>query len=572
MLGIQRLRTSAYVERWHRSLKAALPARLDSANWVRHLPSILLGLRVVMREDNKTCIAELVFGRRLRLPGDLFSDTQPAETEALLQQLRETFRSLQPALFRSRGTQTHECLFPKRLAPVLTSSYVTTPLEDHSHQPTTGRIKFYVEGTRSSPSRWTTGRLQSRSTGFNLARRPSLGGITPPVSRLRDHTEGRRHGPVPRRKRTSHIPPAGPANQRASHPRPDPEYGPPDPSHSGRPSIGGFRPVLKEPSGMDRTVVAHVMDLTSNEYEAILETDALKRVKGSVRVGGCYGRLGPCGTRAGYLRRRYYWMVIGRMVTAQLPLCLVCARAEYMCVPEEPPQMERQTTKKPLQVVEADVVFLDRSHLPEKLVPKGEEYPRFVVPYEVAAKLKLDLGLRCAANIGMVGTGEGRGDRSGGERPRIKVLHRVFYFDQSRLECSVPALYHDVQLWVEWGDTTLCDPQEIQKRLNKPLFGGIGKYCMLVDELQERGQEDGNKRGEGGLSKDGLATEWSQSCSLEESSPAGHSWHLAHLPPPGGDLGGSLLAAADVERTMSERLCLIVWSIPATGPKKTTNW
>ncbi|KAL1138911.1 hypothetical protein AAG570_008973 [Ranatra chinensis] len=40
VLGIQRLRTTAYhpqangvVERWHRSLKAALTARLDSANW-----------------------------------------------------------------------------------------------------------------------------------------------------------------------------------------------------------------------------------------------------------------------------------------------------------------------------------------------------------------------------------------------------------------------------------------------------------------------------------------------------------------------------------------------------------
>ncbi|KAL1109903.1 hypothetical protein AAG570_014137 [Ranatra chinensis] len=73
MLGIQRLRTSAYppqanvVKRWHCSLKAALTARLDTANWVRHLPTILLGLRVVMRVD-KTSTAELVYGRTLRLP------------------------------------------------------------------------------------------------------------------------------------------------------------------------------------------------------------------------------------------------------------------------------------------------------------------------------------------------------------------------------------------------------------------------------------------------------------------------------------------------------------------------
>ncbi|KAL1129531.1 hypothetical protein AAG570_012476 [Ranatra chinensis] len=85
MLGIQRLRTSAYhpqangvVERWHRSLKAALTARLDSANWVRHLPTILLGLRVVMREDNKASTVELVYGGTLQLLGDLFSNIQPA--------------------------------------------------------------------------------------------------------------------------------------------------------------------------------------------------------------------------------------------------------------------------------------------------------------------------------------------------------------------------------------------------------------------------------------------------------------------------------------------------------------
>ncbi|KAL1138800.1 hypothetical protein AAG570_008862 [Ranatra chinensis] len=123
MLGIQRLRTSAYhpqangvVERWHRSLKAALTARLDSANWVRHLPTILLGLRVVMREDNKASTAELVYGRTLRLPGDLFSDNQPAETEAILQELRDTFRSLQPALFHHTGNLNTRMFVPKTLS------------------------------------------------------------------------------------------------------------------------------------------------------------------------------------------------------------------------------------------------------------------------------------------------------------------------------------------------------------------------------------------------------------------------------------------------------------------------
>ncbi|KAL1130768.1 hypothetical protein AAG570_012009 [Ranatra chinensis] len=39
-------------------------------------------------------------------------------------------------------------------------------------------------------------------------------------------------------------------------------------------------------SGKNRTVVAHVMDWSSNEYEAILGTDALKSVKSQIRMNG----------------------------------------------------------------------------------------------------------------------------------------------------------------------------------------------------------------------------------------------------------------------------------------------
>ncbi|KAL1130401.1 hypothetical protein AAG570_013339 [Ranatra chinensis] len=60
-----------------------------------------------------------------------------------------------------------------------------------------------------------------------------------------------------------------------------------------------------------------------------------------------------------HLRRRYYWMGMERTVAAQLALCVVCARAKYVRLPEEPPQMVTPTPKKPLEVVEADVVFLD---------------------------------------------------------------------------------------------------------------------------------------------------------------------------------------------------------------------
>ncbi|KAL1139230.1 hypothetical protein AAG570_006216 [Ranatra chinensis] len=75
-------------------------------------------------------------------------------------------------------------------------------------------------------------------------------------------------------------------------------------------------------------------------------------------------------------------MGMERTVTAQLALCVVCARAKYVRLPEEPPQMVTPTPKKPLEVVEADVVFLDgtiRLTMIDRLT-------RFAACYPLAAK------------------------------------------------------------------------------------------------------------------------------------------------------------------------------------------
>ncbi|KAK3728441.1 hypothetical protein RRG08_008176 [Elysia crispata] len=77
-LGINIHRTCAYqsnglVERFHRSLKTALKARLQGPNWVDELRWVLLGLRTVPKEDLETSSAKLVYGESVTVPGE-FND------------------------------------------------------------------------------------------------------------------------------------------------------------------------------------------------------------------------------------------------------------------------------------------------------------------------------------------------------------------------------------------------------------------------------------------------------------------------------------------------------------------
>ena len=79
-LGTQLHRTTSYhpqangmVERFHRSLKASLRARLHEGNWIDELPWVLLGLRTATKEDLQTSPAEMVFGDSPLLPGKFAS-------------------------------------------------------------------------------------------------------------------------------------------------------------------------------------------------------------------------------------------------------------------------------------------------------------------------------------------------------------------------------------------------------------------------------------------------------------------------------------------------------------------
>ncbi|XP_023314661.1 igE-binding protein-like [Trichogramma pretiosum] len=76
--GVKRCPTTSYhpsgngmIERWHRSLKAAIMCRAESQSWTELLPSVLLGLRTRLLSAIDASPADMLYGGPLRIPGDL---------------------------------------------------------------------------------------------------------------------------------------------------------------------------------------------------------------------------------------------------------------------------------------------------------------------------------------------------------------------------------------------------------------------------------------------------------------------------------------------------------------------
>ncbi|XP_026673328.1 uncharacterized protein LOC113464903 [Ceratina calcarata] len=84
------------IERWHRSLKAAIMCH-QTKDWVEILPTVLLGLRTSFKDDIQASAAEMVYGTPLRLPGEFFVCEEESENpQIFLEKFRQYIRAVKP--------------------------------------------------------------------------------------------------------------------------------------------------------------------------------------------------------------------------------------------------------------------------------------------------------------------------------------------------------------------------------------------------------------------------------------------------------------------------------------------
>ena len=110
LLGTKHHRTTAWhpqsnglVERFHRSLKSSLRARLTGPNWCDDLPWVLLEIRTAPKEDLNSSSAELVYGAPLSVPGDFIPSAHEDSPRTFLTNLREKIYRLRPSATSRHG-------------------------------------------------------------------------------------------------------------------------------------------------------------------------------------------------------------------------------------------------------------------------------------------------------------------------------------------------------------------------------------------------------------------------------------------------------------------------------------
>lgn len=138
MLGAATNTTTSYhpqsnglVERMHRTMKAALKAKLAAdPNWVDALPLVMLGMRAAVKEDLNCSAAEMVFGEALRLPGEFFVSAEGDwnADPVFVSDLRQTIRQLRPIAPDWHGGQTRRNYVPRELS---TATHVFVRVDAH---------------------------------------------------------------------------------------------------------------------------------------------------------------------------------------------------------------------------------------------------------------------------------------------------------------------------------------------------------------------------------------------------------------------------------------------------------
>ena len=139
-MGAEKVHTTPYhpqsngmLERWHRTLKAALMCHLHTP-WPRVLSTVHLGLRTAFKEDLGASPAELIFGTTLRVSGDFFTtQDMPAGPHTFIEKLREHFRLMTPTptahirekyyVHKDLSTCTHVYRRVDAIKPPLTPPY-----------------------------------------------------------------------------------------------------------------------------------------------------------------------------------------------------------------------------------------------------------------------------------------------------------------------------------------------------------------------------------------------------------------------------------------------------------------
>lgn len=224
LLGIDKIRSTSYhpqangmVERWHRSFKVAITARLDSTSWAEELPTAMYGLRSAIRTDSGVSAAEMVYGCALRLPGDFFDSNHinqnVCDPNSMVEKIRNIISNYKPvskaqhssrAIFVHPDLRNSEFIFirndavRKPFQPTYNGPYRVIKRGDKVYVIQVNDKQMSISVDRLKPAYLLNGDRESvpqRSTSYSVPLEQGTDGRTVPSNTI-----------VPQRGLTNHVP------------------------------------------------------------------------------------------------------------------------------------------------------------------------------------------------------------------------------------------------------------------------------------------------------------------------------------------------------------------------------